>query len=219
MVGGLWAFPTYHLLPTSYLDRDESHRRRKQASVFSIVKGEETMALRSVGILVAEHRAVENVLKELEGLIDDFLTNTEVPDAAKQALGNISDYLARDLLLHIQKEDHGLFPVLERYLPREQGPIAVMLHEHQEITQAHLDLRKGVAELEQHPSTGGSAAAQIRDYGRWLIQELRSHLFKEENVLFPFAEARLSEEEDEEVVKKFEAIGTQRHVAAAVHPA
>jgi hemerythrin-like domain-containing protein len=173
------------------------------------------MALRSVDILVAEHRSVETVLEQLEGLIDDFLTNAEVPDAAKQALGNISDYLARDLVLHIQKEDRGLFPVLERYLPREQGPIAVMLHEHREITQAHLDLRKGITELEQHPSTGGIAAAQIRDHGRWLIRELRAHLFKEENILFPFAEARLSEEEDQEVVKKFEAMGTEAQVEAA----
>lgn len=177
------------------------------------------MALRSVDILVAEHRAVENILQELEGLIDDFLTNTEVPDAAKQALGNISDYLARDLALHIQKENQGLFPVLERYLPREQGPIAVMLHEHQEITQAHLDLRKGVGELDQHPSTGGIAAAHIRDHGRWLIQELRSHLFKEENMLFPFAEARLSEEEDQEIVKTFQGIGAQPQVTVPAPPA
>lgn len=164
------------------------------------------MALRSIDILIAEHRAVENVLRELEGLIDDFLTNAEVPDAAKQALGGVSDYLARDLLLHIQKEDHGLFPALERFLGREQGPIAVMLHEHQEITQAHQGMREGVADLDQHPSTTGRAAAQIRDQGRWLIQELRSHLFKEEHILFPFAETRLSEKEDQEIVKKFEAL-------------
>jgi len=122
------------------------------------------MACRSVEILLSEHRAVEKVLEELEGLIDDFLTNPEVPDAAKQALGNISDYLDRDLTLHIQKEDQALFPALERYLPRAQGPIAVMLHEHEEIAQAHRELRQGIAELEQHPSTGGNAAAQIRDH-------------------------------------------------------
>jgi hemerythrin-like domain-containing protein len=167
------------------------------------------MACRSVEILISEHRAVEKVLEELEGLIDDFLTNPEVPDAAKQALGDISDYLARDLILHIQKEDQGLFPVLERYLPRAQGPIAVMLHEHEEIAQTQRDLRQGIAELEQHPSTGGSAAAQIRDHGRWLIQELRSHLYKEERILFPFAEGRLSEEEDQEVVNQFAAIAAR----------
>ncbi len=164
------------------------------------------MALRSVEILVSEHRAVENVLAELEGLIDDFLANPEVPDAAKQSLGNISDFLARDLILHIRKENEGLFPALEKFLPRQQGPIAVMLHEHEGITRAHLGLREGVADLEQHPSTGGSAAARIRDNGRRLIQELRAHLFKEEQVLFPFAEARLSEQEDRDIVKKFEAL-------------
>jgi regulator of cell morphogenesis and NO signaling len=166
------------------------------------------MALRSVEILVAEHRAVESALGQLEGLIDDFLTNSEVPDAAKQALGNISDLLSRDLALHIQKEDSGLFPALEKFLPREQGPLAVMLHEHREITQENQALREGVADLDQHPSTAGRAAAQIRDHGRWLVQELRSHLFKEEHILFPFAEARLSEEEDREIVEKFQAIAS-----------
>jgi regulator of cell morphogenesis and NO signaling len=166
------------------------------------------MALRCVEILVAEHRAVENALEQLEGLIDDFLTNSEVPDAAKQALGNISDLLSRDLALHIRKEDTGLFPALEKYLPREQGPLAVMLHEHREITQENRALREGVADLDQHPSTAGRAAVQIRDHGRWLVQELRSHLFKEEQVLFPFAEARLSEEEDREIVQKFQSIAS-----------
>jgi hemerythrin-like domain-containing protein len=170
------------------------------------MEGETPMALRSVDTLLAEHRRVENVLAELEGLIDDFLTNAEVPAAAKQALGDIGDILARDLVLHILKEDQGLFPALEKFLPREQVPLAVMLHEHEEITQAFQGLRKGIAELDQHPSTHGRAAARITDHGRWLIQALRSHLFKEEHVLFPFAEARLGEEDDQEIVKRFQAV-------------
>jgi regulator of cell morphogenesis and NO signaling len=166
------------------------------------------MALRSVEILIAEHRAVETALEELEGLINDFLTNSEVPDAAKQALGNLSDFLSRDLALHIRKEDDALFPALEKFLPREQGPLAVMSHEHREITQENQALRDGVAGLAEHPSTAGQAAAQIRDHGRSLVQELRSHLFKEEHVLFPLAEARLGEKEDREIVARFEAIAS-----------
>ncbi len=167
------------------------------------------MALESIGTLIEEHRAVEKALDQLEGLIDDFLTSAEVPDAAKQSLGEISDSLAKDLLLHIQKEDHGLFPVLERYLPRNQGPIAVMLYEHQDISQVFQGLQQGVGELDQHPSAGGPAAAKIRDDGRRLIQELRSHLFKEERVLFPFAETHLSEKEDQEIVAKFRVLAAK----------
>ncbi len=164
------------------------------------------MALRSVDVLIQEHRAVERVLETLEGLIDDFLTNPEVPDAAKQELGEVSDYLARDLVLHIQKEDQGLFPVLGKFLPSHEGPIAVMLHEHREIDQTHQELAKGIAELEEHPSAGGKAAGQIRDQGRWLIQELRAHLYKEERVLFPFAETCLSEEDDRHILEKFASL-------------
>jgi len=171
------------------------------------------MALESINTLIAEHRAVAKVLDQLEGLIDDFLTNAEVPDAAKQSLGSISDFLAQDLVLHIRKEDHGLFPVLERYLPRHQGPIAVMLFEHQDIAQSFQGLQQGVSELDQHPSAGGPAAAKIRDEGRRLIQELRTHLFKEERVLFPFAETHLSEAEDQEIVEQFRKIATKPPVA------
>ncbi len=164
------------------------------------------MALQCVETLIAEHRSVEGVLTELENLIDDFLANAEVPDGAKQALGSISDFLAKDLVLHIRKEDYGLFPALERFLSREQGPIAVMLHEHAEITQAFEGFRAGVDALEQDRSTGGKAAVRIRDCGRRLIQELGSHLFKEERVLFPFAEGHLTPEDDQSVTKKFEAL-------------
>ncbi len=172
------------------------------------------MALRSVDILIQEHRAVERVLETLEGLIDDFLTNPEVPDAAKQELGDISDYLARDLVLHIQKEDQGLFPALGKFLPSNEGPIAVMLHEHREIDQTHRELASGIAELEEHPSAGGKAARQIRDHGRCLIQELRAHLYKEERVLFPFAENRLSEEDDRQILEKFESLAAGSRPAA-----
>ena len=164
------------------------------------------MALQSVDVLIKEHRAVERVLENLEGLIDDFLTNPEVPDAAKQELGEISDYLARDLVLHIQKEDQGLFPALGKFLPANEGPIAVMLHEHREIDHTHHELAQGIAELDQHPSVNGKAAAQIRDHGRWLIQELRAHLFKEERVLFPFAEKCLSEEDDRQILRTFDSL-------------
>jgi iron-sulfur cluster repair protein YtfE (RIC family) len=50
------------------------------------------------------------------------------------------------------------------------------------------------------------AAGRIRDHGRRLIQELRSHLFKEERVLFPFAEGHLTPEDDQSVMKKFESL-------------
>lgn len=164
------------------------------------------MALQSIAVLVAEHRQVERVLAELEGLLDDFLTTAEVPDASKQALGDIADFLARDLALHIKKENDGLFPALERFLLREAGPLAVMRDEHQDITRSYQGFSDGVSNLDQHPASGGPAAARIRDHGRALLRELRTHLFKEERVLFPFAEGHLSEEDDRRMVEKFEEI-------------
>jgi hemerythrin-like domain-containing protein len=164
------------------------------------------MALRSIDILVSEHRAVEKAITELEGLIDEFLVNSEVPGVSKQALGEIADYLSRHLLLHIEKENQALFPVLEKFLSPEAGPLTVMLDEHLQIARSFCGLRGGVLELDQHPATGGPAAARIRDHGRTLIYELRNHLLKEERVLFPFAEGHMSEEDDRWIVERFEEI-------------
>jgi len=164
------------------------------------------MPLRSIENLLAEHREVEKVLADLEGLLDDFLTNAEVPDSSKQALRDIADFLARGLILHIKKEDDGLFPALEKFLPRGAGPLAVMLEEHREITQLYLGLRDGVAGLDQSRATSAPSAVRIRDNGRPLIHLLRAHLSKEERILFPFAEGHLSEEDDRRILEKYDEI-------------
>jgi len=166
------------------------------------------MALHSTEILLAEHRQVEAVLSQLETVVDRFLTSPQVSDESQKDLKGIVKFLASDLALHIRKEDEGLFPKLQRFFPPGMGPLAVMDMEHREAEKALRGLTAGARRLTAEPASNGAAAAQVRDCGRGLIGVLRSHLMKEEQVLFPMAAANLTAADDAEVVKKFEAISS-----------
>ncbi|MBI3669594.1 MAG: hemerythrin domain-containing protein [Acidobacteria bacterium] len=176
------------------------------------------MPLHCIQNLIGEHRAVEKVLGELEGLIDDFLTTQEIPAGSLAALDRIAEFLSRDLVLHIQKEDDGLFPALGRFMPAQLGPLAVMRGEHEQITESFRGLLEGLTHLKCCSTTDSAGAGEVRDHGRILIQVLRSHLFKEEHVLFPFAESRLSPEDDRQILQKLEEFTADFSRAASAHP-
>ena len=95
---------------------------------------------------------------------------------------------------HHGKEEQHLFPALERHgLPREQGPLAVMLHEHQDGRVLLGIIREG---------DDRRTAQAIKNYTRLL----RAHIDKENWVLFPLAEQVLGDEEQQGLLKAFEAV-------------
>lgn len=87
---------------------------------------------------------------------------------------------------HHHKEEELLFPALERAgLPREGGPVGVMLHEH-EIGRAMI---ARMAEAARGRAAGDPAA--LTAFGvaaREHAALLRSHIQKENQILFPMAE-------------------------------
>jgi hemerythrin-like domain-containing protein len=91
---------------------------------------------------------------------------------------------------HHAKEEGHLFPEMERAgIPRGRGPIAVMLAEHEEG-------RKHVAAMARalrgagkgHKKAMAAFAAAAQGYGELLTQ----HIFKEDNILYPMADNKLS---------------------------
>lgn len=164
------------------------------------------MALRSIEILLAEHREVRGLLSELEALTSRLQTGPGTPADSLPNLGRITDMLRRDLALHIKKENDGLFPALRSLMPEEAGPIAVMQSEHEEINELLRGLLEGVAHLKCCPTPEGYGSSQVRQQGGSLIQALRSHLLEEEQVLFPLAEDFMSAEEDRQVAYAYEQI-------------
>jgi hemerythrin-like domain-containing protein len=91
---------------------------------------------------------------------------------------------------HHGKEEDLLFPELEsRGMPRDAGPIAVMLYEHQQ-GRAYV---KHMADALPGARAGDEQARKILvNSGRGYIDLIRGHILKEDNVLFNMADQLVS---------------------------
>lgn len=103
---------------------------------------------------------------------------------------------------HHHKEEEVLFPALEQKgIPKEGGPIGVMLMEH-EIKRGHVkDLRKSVEEND---------GARIKEHASAIISLLRDHISKENDILYPMAEQVLTPEELASMGHKCEEIKNRK---------
>lgn len=116
---------------------------------------------------------------------------------------------------HHAKEEHLLFKTMvERGFPREAGPIAVMLHEH-DIGRAFV---RGIAEAAASPAPDDAAVRRIIENGRGFIQLLRAHIDKENTILFPMADNVLGPEDQAYLEKAFERFEAEE-TGAGVHEA
>ena len=106
--------------------------------------------------------------------------------------------------LHHAKEEDLLFPLLgEKGFSPESGPVAVMLHDHEEGRQ----YVKGASEGIQKFKTGNSAALQaIYENMKGYALLLQGHIDKEKNILFRMADQVFSAEEQQNLLKQFAAI-------------
>lgn len=150
--------------------------------------------MRPTEVLKEEHRAIERALKALEVAAERLDLGQEVPgELLEKILEFVRGFADR---CHHHKEEGVLFPYLERKgLPRDLGPIGVMLAEH-EMGRGHV---KAMAEAVEE--------ARPRDFvahARAYAALLRDHIAKEDNVLFPMADQMIGSVEAEELMGEFE---------------
>src|SRR5574341_1224355 len=103
---------------------------------------------------------------------------------------------------------------VERGFPREAGPIAVMLHEH-DVGRAFV---RGIAEAATSPAADPAPVRRIIENGRGFIQLLRAHIEKENTILFPMADNVLGPEDQAYLEKEFERFEAEE-TGAGVHEA
>jgi hemerythrin-like domain-containing protein len=108
---------------------------------------------------------------------------------------------------HHAKEEELLFPALVAAGVPKDGPVAVMLHEH-EIGRNHI---KAMNEAFVGYIAGDiSLSKKIMQNLHGYISLLRDHIEKENNVLFMMADNLLSEKKQDELFEGFEKIEKER---------
>lgn len=105
---------------------------------------------------------------------------------------------------HHVREEEIFFPALEAAgLPREAVPIVSMVNEH-EICRALLgSMEDAFGRMER----GHEAAGQFRDAARHYLELLVGHIARENNVLFPLAEKKLSDARQDAIMEGFDRLG------------
>ena len=154
--------------------------------------------------LMTEHRAIERMLAVLDAAAGRLEAGERVrPDVFREAVDFVRNFADR---CHHGKEEHNLFPRLEELgVPREGGPLGVMLFEHDE-GRAYVG---AIADAVDAYESGDEAAARtIASNGRGYVGLLRDHIVKEERVLFPMADQVLSADDQRSLAESFERIET-----------
>lgn len=131
-----------------------------------------------------EHQIILQVADAMQGLLADA-DGPSGPDF--DTIGDCVTFirLFADACHHGKEEDL-LFPELEAAgLPRHQGPIAVMLQEH-ELGRAFA--RQMADSLPAAREGDGQALSKLAGAARGYIDLIRAHILKEDNVLFEMAD-------------------------------
>ncbi|MFZ0889788.1 MAG: hemerythrin domain-containing protein [Candidatus Binataceae bacterium] len=159
-----------------------------------------------------EHEAITLVLSILDRFCQRLGTGQDVNlEHFDQVLEFIQVFADK---CHHGKEEQFLFPALETAgIPKTGGPLGVMLSEHEH---GRALIQQLAASWQKYKSGDRAASAELITSARNYITLLNAHIFKENNVLFPMAEARLSADTQRKLLEEFdrlevERIGAGRH--------
>ena len=148
-------------------------------------------------ILSDEHLVIERVLDALQRL-----TAVPVNPSLEQWRKALEFFRHFADQCHHFKEEKVLFPALEEHgIPREGGPIGMMLTEHEE-GRGHV--RSMIDAVEQVAKGNGAASTTLLDHARAYVTLLREHIQKEDDILFRMADEVIPEDEQRRILKDFE---------------
>ncbi len=156
--------------------------------------------MKATEMLMEEHRVIERVLNALERAINRlgrgeevylrFFTGTSV------FIKSFTDGC------HHKKEERVLFPALvENGMSNEEGPVAVMLAEHEEGRQLAHGIRLATERFQAGDLRMRESLVQN---SRAYISLIRQHILKEDKVLFPMADKVIPAAKHEKILSDFE---------------
>jgi len=158
--------------------------------------------MRSIDVLMNEHRQIERVLDAVEAAAGRLEGGQAVrPGFFHEAVEFLVGFADG---CHHHKEEDVLFPAMVRAgLPEDQGPIAVMLDEHRQGRAFIRTIRERAAAL---AAGEPAAAAELIGAVRGYVALLRAHIMKEDQVLFPMAVQMLSTATARAMIEDFDRV-------------
>ena len=159
-----------------------------------------------------EHQVVLLVLTGAEREADAIKGGAAVrAEKVEQMVEFFKNFVDR---CHHAKEERHLFPALAaKGFPPESGPVAVMLHEHE---QGRAAVRAIAAALPGARAGDRKAALELADAVLGYVELLRGHIFKEDNVLFPMADQVLPAQEQARLAGAFDEV-EREEIGPGVH--
>jgi len=168
-------------------------------------------ATRPTEILSSEHRVIEHVLDCLDVLAQRAQKTSELDTrSAAEAIEFLATFADA---CHHMKEENALFKRMElRGIPQNVGPVAVMLQEHEQGRAKIRAMRAALLRCQNGEKAGRDFAEPAFEY----IELLHEHIGKEDQILFPLAEACFLEADRSAVLAAFEKAESQE-LGAGTH--
>ncbi|QDI89078.1 cation-binding protein [Candidatus Nitrosopumilus sp. SW] len=139
----------------------------------------------STASLRRDHELIEKVVKAMDATISLLNENKKIPESILLPVIDFSKNFTD--VCHHSKEENSLFPALEQAgLPKNMGPIAMMLIDHERSREIAASMESSAKEY----LSSGESAKLISDMKQY-VEHITEHLWKENNRLFMMAEARL----------------------------
>jgi hemerythrin-like domain-containing protein len=163
----------------------------------------------AIETLMNEHRVIERVLDALVGFADEVRRKgtTEREELARF----VTFFREFADTGHHGKEENVLFAAMVQHgFPRDGGPIAVMLHEHDQGRDLVRILR---SHAEQEEPWSDADRQEVADVAGGFSEVLHAHIHKEDAILYPMAEQHLSPEALQEVAAACERLDEERNGA------
>ena len=139
----------------------------------------------STASLRRDHELIEKVIKAMDATVQLLNENKKIPESILLPVIDFSKNFTD--VCHHSKEENSLFPALEQAgLPKNMGPIAMMLIDHERSREIATNME---ASTQEYLSSGDSTKL-VSDMQQY-VEHITEHLWKENNRLFMMAEARL----------------------------
>ncbi len=133
------------------------------------------------GAIQEEHGEVKVALDLLAASLEAARESESSPRLV-EGIGAFLEFYQRSLAVHMRHEEASVYPLLERYVPREIGSADAMLQEHRTAEALVALLVEGMPALRAGVPAAVSRAASV---AQDLLVLLREHMRKEDDVINP----------------------------------